>query len=259
MKKCLMAEMTWSEIGEYVKTSDIVLLPFGSTEQHGPHLPLGVDTYIPLWLCEEISSRTGTLIAPPLWFSCCEWHMSRPGTVSLRTRTLIDMTFDICDSLYQHGFRNFICVNGHTSGSNPQLLCAADEIQKAHPDIKFWIADPVLMAKDAVMKTCECEVLYHADEVEASQMLVARPDLVHLERCKANIPHIDSSVIHFDYRANSEEMLFRLTPERWKEVSGDGNIGDPTIATKEKGQVMMDAYVTNLCIFIEEIKRGVLV
>lgn len=259
MKEILLGEMTWKEVKEYLKECDIILLPFGSTEQHGHHLPLGVDTYIPLWICKEVSKKTGTVVAPPLWFSSCEWHMNKEGTISLRTRTLLDITFDICDSLYHHGFRNFVCVNGHTSGSNPQLLCAADEIQKAHVDAKFWIADPVMTARKTVLNECKCKILGHAEEVEASQMLVARPELVHLEKSKANLPEINSKFIHLNYRENDGEILFRMSPNRWDRVAHDGHIGDPTIATRQKGEIIMNACVDNICTFIKQIKYGDLV
>lgn len=256
MKNKHLAEMSFNEVQDYVKSSNIIIIPFGSVEQHGYHLPLGVDTYIPLWLAEEISKKTGVVIAPPLWFAPCEWHMGFHGTISLQPRTMMSVTFDICDSLYRHGFRNFIGINGHTSGNNPSLLCAADEIQIAHKDAKLWIVDTVLMAKDVTIEVCEADILYHADEVEASQMLVARKDLVHIEKGRNITPKIDSDVVRLDYRASKNEILFRLTADRWKKLTEDGNIGDPTIATEGKGYKMMNALVNNVCVFIEEIKNG---
>jgi len=255
MEKLWMQEMSWPEIKAKLQETDIVLIPAGSTEQHGPHLPLGVDTFIPIYIAEEVAKRTGVPIAPPIWFAPCEWHMGFPGTISIRPTTLISLLFDICRSLRRHGFRNFIIINGHTSGNNPALISAADEIQTEMPDVRVWVVDVVLMAKKAVLDVCEAEILYHADEVEASQMLVAREDLVQLEKAKKIIPKTKSRFIKLDYRPSDAELLFRPTAEDWRNLTSEGNIGDPTIASEEKGKVMMEALIENVVEFINDLKK----
>jgi len=203
MNRIWLHEMSWPEVEQVLNRTDVILLPVGATEQHGRHLPLGVDTYIPMHAAERIARGANVPIAPPVWFAPCEWHMGFPGTISLKPTTMI------CHSLRRHGFKNFIILNGHTSGANPSLLSAADEIQLEMPDVRLWIVDVVLMAWKACLKVCEADILYHADEIEASQMLVARKDLVHLEKTRPIIPQPKSRFIKVDYRGGDDQVLNR--------------------------------------------------
>lgn len=255
MNRVWMQEMTWPEIQEKLRQTDIVLVPVGATEQHGPHLPLGVDTFIPIYAAEQIAQRSGVPIAPPMWFAPCEHHMGFPGTISVRPTTLIALLRDVCHSLRRHGFKNFILLNGHTSGNNPALLSAADEIQLELPDVRLWVADVVLMAWETTLKVCKAEILYHGDEVEASQMLVARKDLVWLDRAKKILPQPRSRFIKTDYRAGEDQVLCRLTGSDWRALTPEGQIGDPTIASEEKGKAMMEALVNNVVALIRDLKK----
>jgi len=93
-----LRNLTWEDIKEQIKVAKgTVILPVGSTEQHGPHLPVGTDT----------------MVAPPLWFGWSPHHMVLPGTITIRPEILIEITSDIIGSLNQHGFDKFIFVNGH--------------------------------------------------------------------------------------------------------------------------------------------------
>jgi len=256
MSRIWLQEMSWPEVEEVLKRTDIILLPVGATEQHGHHLPLGVDTYVPMHAAERIARAADVPIAPPVWFAPCEWHMGLPGTISLKPTTMIALMRDICHSLRRHGFKNFIALNGHTSGANPSLLSAADEIQVEMPDVRLYVADVVLMAWEACQKVCEADILFHADEIEASQMLVARKDLVHLEKTRPIIPQGKSRFIKTDYSDNGDQLLCRLTASDWLERTPEGQIGDPTIATEEKGKAMMDALVENVVEFIKDLRKG---
>ncbi len=253
MSRVLLQEMTWPEVQKKIDSNILeVLLPIGSTEQHGPHMPLGVDTYIPMWAAEQVAHQTGTPVAPPLWYAPCEHHMGFPGTISLRSSTMMNILFDMCSSLRRHGFREFIILNGHTSGANPVLLTAIDEIQRELKDVRVWIVDVVLMARDAVFGAAETDILYHADEVEAAQMLVARPDLVWLDKAEKIEPVPQSPFMPLGYRGERDQILWRHTPEEWKTLTHLGNIGDPTAATVEKGQKMMNGLVENVVSFVKE-------
>jgi creatinine amidohydrolase len=250
-----MQEMTWVEIAEKIRQTDVVLIPMGSTEQHGRHLPLGVDTFIPMYAAEEVAKRTGVPIAPPVWFAPCENHMGFPGTISVHPATIIALTGDICRSLGRHGFKNFVLLNGHTSGLNPALLCAADEIQATMPDVRVWVVDIFLMVKDAILETCESEVLYHAEELETSEMLIVRKDLVDMGKTAKVLPREKSQFMSIGERQVRDQVLFRRTATDWRRLSVDGQIGDPTVATEAKGRAVMDALVDRVVAFIGDLKR----
>jgi creatinine amidohydrolase len=252
-----LQDMSWPEVQAKVQQTNIVLVPVGSTEQHGPHLPLGVDTFIPIHAAELISKRTGVPIAPPVWWAPCEWHMGFSGTISVRPTTLIALFTDICKSLYRHGFRHFLFVNGHTSGYNPAILSAADEIQAQLPELHIWVLDVFEMAQEAALSICKAELLYHGDELEGSQMLAARPDLVDMSKAKKVTPPAPlTKFMAYNYRATGDRVLTRFSADVWKKISSDGHVGDPTLATKEKGDKIVGALVENAATLIADLKKA---
>lgn len=257
MERLLMQEMTWAEVEARFEESGTVIIPMGSTEQHGHHLPLGVDTFIPIYAAEKISQKTGVPVVPPIWFSTCEHHMCFPGTITIRPTTLMLLVKDVCTSLYKHGVRDIIILNGHTSGANSALLCAAEEMQTDIEDLRLWIVDVVKMAWEAINKVCEAEILFHADEVEASQMLVIREDLVWLEKAKKIIPEPKSKFVKVDYRESGDQVLCHFPSKVWRQqITPQGQVGDPNISSKEKGEAILNALIKNVVDLINEISRG---
>ncbi|MBT5973710.1 MAG: creatininase family protein, partial [Desulfobacula sp.] len=134
--------MTWEEIkikkDESFKT---IILPFGSTEQHGPHLPLGTDTMVAMTLAEDAAIKANVPVAPPLWFGWSPHHMILPGTITIRPEILAEMAFDIISSLHQHGFDKFVLINGHRI-VNIAWMQIAGERAKRELGIKLVIFDP---------------------------------------------------------------------------------------------------------------------
>jgi creatinine amidohydrolase len=247
--------MTWVEVAEALKRTDIVLIPIGSTEQHGLHLPLGVDTFIPIALAEEIAKRVDVVIAPPLWYGDCPHHMGFPGTISIRPEILVEFIYDVCKSLIKHGFRKILLLNGHTIANNPALLIAIERIQE-ETDAKVYLIDLLDMAITTISKIRESEIggIYHACELETSQMLTIRPDLVYMENAKKVIPKTFSKFIVMDGATAGDRVLSKVTMKEWKKLTDVGSIGDPTIATAEKGKIIMKALVENIVAFINELK-----
>lgn len=259
MQRVWMQEMSSPSVKEVLQKTDFVLIPAGSTEQHGPYLPLGVDTFIPMYAAEQIARRTGVPITPPIWFAPCEWHMGFPGTITIRPTTVVSLLVDIIRSLRRHGFKNFVVLNGHTAGTNPALLTAADEVQVELPDVRVWVADVSLMSKTAINETCEAPIVSHADELEASQMIIARGDLVNLDdlkRTQPMLPKERSEFLKVGYRFKGDDMiLFRRTAEDWRKLTPLGHLGDPTMASEEKGRIVMEALIENVVRFINDLRQ----
>src|SRR3954452_4094582 len=116
-----MHELTWQEIDSYLQHDDVAIVPIGSTEQHGPAGPLGLDTYVAIGLAEDAARRAGVLVAPPLWYGESTHHMGFSGTLTLQVETMIAVVKDICRSLARHGFRKIILINGHKGSNLPAL------------------------------------------------------------------------------------------------------------------------------------------
>src|SRR5579885_401461 len=141
-------ELTWEEVAAYLATDDIVLWPIGSTEQHGPGGPLGVDTYVAIMLAEDAARRANVLCVPPLWYGDSSHHLGFPGTLSLRTETLMLVVRDVAHSLAKHGFRKSLIINGHKGANLPGLLAATKNLREFElPEVFFAVIDPMKLAR----------------------------------------------------------------------------------------------------------------
>jgi len=109
-------DLNWMDVENYLKTDDRIMLVLGATEQHG-YLSLQTDARIPLALADAASKETGVLIAPELNFGVSPYFLGYPGTISLKSDTLLHVVRDVVESLYGHGFRKILVMNGH-SGNN---------------------------------------------------------------------------------------------------------------------------------------------
>ena len=249
-------DLSWPELREYAKNTDIALLPIGSTEQHGPHMPTGVDGYIPIGIAEKVSARTGLAILPTHWYAPCSWHDHFPGTIHVSPESMINLLVDICCSVERStGIKHIIGINGHTGGCDSTLLVAADTVIAKSQGARLWIASVVDIAIDEVLETCTSPVLGHADEVETAKMMAIRPDLVHVGKVKANNKQPKSKFMSINYRGGGPKMLFRLNKDDWKNVAPAGYIGDPAAATPEKGERMLEAAAGNIVKFTMELKK----
>ncbi len=253
-KPVLWAELSWPEMEKVLASTDTVLLPVGSTEQHGRHLPLGVDIFIPVDIARRVSAETGVPVLPSVNFVPCAWHECFPGAISITPRVLISQLVDIARSLQNYGVRNIILVNGHTGGCDSTLVAAADEVLQ-ETACRFYIASVVDVAADEVLSICSSPVLGHADEVETAKMMAIRPDLVHIEGVKANDREPKSGYLSVNYRRKSR-IFFRTSKEDWKALAPEGYIGDPSAATPEKGEAMLSRIASEISGFIKDLENG---
>src|SRR5713101_6844397 len=129
MAEHLIERMTWPEVDARISAGvDAVLIPIGTTEQHGPHMPLDTDCVIARALCAraaEAGAAEGVelLVAPTLNVTLSWYHMQFPGSMRLSTTTFLQVFREVCDSLVHHGFENLVAVNGH--GGNIAALTVA--------------------------------------------------------------------------------------------------------------------------------------
>ena len=108
-----LSHMNYLEVEAYLKNSDTIIIPVGSLENHGLHMPLGTDTLIPDEIARLINERSDILIAPTINYGATDDIDGFPGTVSIGTEGLIALLRAVCDSLYNYGFRHFMILNGH--------------------------------------------------------------------------------------------------------------------------------------------------
>ena len=114
-----LSNLTWPKAEEYFKEHDTVLIGLGSIECHGRHMPLGTDTLIPDFLLDKIEQKSDVLICPTIPYGATESLCDYPGTINLGTELLYQVLGRVCDSLFQHGARRFVILNGHGGNNLP--------------------------------------------------------------------------------------------------------------------------------------------
>jgi len=108
-----LAEMTNREVEEFLKEHDTVMIPTGSTEQHGPHSPVGTDVLIPTEIARRVAPRVGAVVAPPVSYGLSYPHRGFTSVFALGIDTFIDLIADLCECFARAGFRRIIFLNGH--------------------------------------------------------------------------------------------------------------------------------------------------
>lgn len=252
-----LAESTWQDVEAYLDAAatPTALVPIGSTEQHGPHLPLGVDSYEAEDVAEAVSARTGVPVAPTIPYGDADHHLAFPGTISLSTDTVVSVLTDVYESLIGHGFANVITVNGHRIANLPAIQTAAAEVSGAHEDVSFATIDLIRVAAEAhrELRDGDPDDGMHAGEFETSFMLARYPDLVDEDAFERETHQGFSRFQTNDLVATGDAVLSPSTPHSPED--GDlGHVGDPTLATDEKGEELRARMIDNAVTFIEELR-----
>ena len=177
-----LAKLTTAQAKTVLQNDPIVVIPVGSTEQHGPQCALGTDFMIPSYLADRIADLDNVLVVPAVPYGVCPYHMSFAGSIDLGYEGLYTVLRSIAFSLMQHGARRFLVLNGH-GGNNPSIDKMALEVYHAGgicASIDWWSLvgqlDPSLKGG-------------HGDFLETSAMMVVDPESVHLELCQPMNAH----------------------------------------------------------------------
>lgn len=248
--------LTHPEVAGLDRGETVVVVPTGSIEQHGPHLPLDTDTFLVTQVAAAAARRAQdsgpVLVTPTACLGSSEHHMAFPGTLTLSPATFTQAVKELCRSLLRHGFRRLLVVNGH--GGNSALLAGLvqelgfeEEVHLAF--LNYWEA-----AREAVEEVRESPPggMGHACEFETSLVLHLRPDSVRTDLIKREIA---------EPRYASERLdLFLGGPliAHWKthELSTSGVMGAPDLASAEKGRRLFEACVAGVAQAIEELRRA---
>ena len=235
-----LPEMTGPEVEEALKKTDVLLLPFGATEAHGAHLPLGTDSFEARENCRRAAilledRDCPVIMGPVIPFGISSFHMGFVGTITLSSTTFIAMTKEICMSLYASGFRKFAFVHGH-DGNLPGMMVAAQDVVDATPDAQVMVLNwltPLSKVYHNIQTSKKMEG--HGGEGETSRILVTHPELVHLDRSVQH--HVDPDImrkIQGPEHIKTGGAIFYAT-RSYKEHTPYGHIGDPALASEDKG------------------------
>jgi len=251
LQKIRLQNCTWKESEKRrEEVNNSIIIPVGSTEQHGYHLPVGTDSYVAESIAEEVAQKEDIMIAPLLYYGWSPHHMVLPGTVTIRPEILSELLYDIINSLSKHGYDKYILLNGHRIVNIPWMQIAAERA-KRELGVKVYIADPAYLSKELSWGK-----IGHADEIETSHMMYKYPELVQLDKA-VDFSHKGNSYKEVDpsYRGNvlcyvpSSEDEMRESVEK-----GGGTSGKPTLSSKEKGEDYFNLVVENLCNIVKMIK-----
>ena len=190
-------ELTWPEARDAAAKLNAVIIPVGAIEQHGPHLPLAVDTLIGEAAALGVSALTGVPTVPPISYGVSGSHGDFGGTIALRPETMMAVVEDIIDSLYERGIRQFILLNGHI-WNNGALDVSAEKLRVRHRDARVRALGYVTMypGPEVDGHVRYGRDLMHANYFETSVMLHLHSHLVRMDRATSH-RDVDS---FWDYR-----------------------------------------------------------
>ena len=223
--------LTWKEAREALKRGAVMILPIGSTEAHGPHLPLATDVII----SEEMSRRaaqklTGqgieAFVLPPLSYSVTDFSADFAGTISIKKETAVALMRDICVSLYGQGARLVVVANSHLEPEHVASINEAIEQVKAETNRTVAFPDKRRRRWAATLteefRRGDC----HAGAYETSLVMAARPELVHQE-LRENLERVPISI--------AEKI--REGARTFNEAGGtEAYFGNPREASSEEGE-----------------------
>lgn len=251
MKKLWLQDFRSKEVEESIeKGNDIILIPVGSLEQHGRHLPLGTDSFMAIRLAEDAAAKSNVMLSPPLWFGWSDHHMGYSGTITLKATTLIKVIEDISLSLIRHGFKKLLIINGHRMTNLSPLIIGAMNVREATGAF-LSVIDPVIIGATIGNKMRKSEIggLGHGGELETSHMMYLYPDLVEMNDAIKIIPKHKIDFMELDFYAGGDKVFWTFDMEKLSE--GTGGFGDPTCSSKEQGWEYHNKVVENICKLID--------
>ena len=246
-----LGKMTTAQAKEAFKNDPIIVIPVGSTEQHGTQSALGTDYMVPSYLADHIEDVDNVIVAPTVPYGVCPYHLSFEGSINIGYEGLYLVLHGIMDSLMQHGVRRFVVLNGH-GGNTPSIDRAALEVYHKGgvcASVDWWSL--VAQLDDRFQGG-------HGDVLETSAMMAIDPESVHLELGKPINAQNPTSEMKAAYiqAVNVKGGTVRLVRDT-KEIAPSGWFGpfDPKDSSAELGQAALDLAVDYIREFLEEVKK----
>lgn len=228
--------LTLEEVGEAANAGVIVVLPVGATEQHGPHLATGTDSFFAETLAAAAAAETGDLVLPTLAYGCSLGHTDRwPGTVSLDPETMARVVVEIGRWVYASGFRKLVIVNGHAT-NGPPCQSAILKLRHELPEIRMRFVSIFDITPEVDAEYTKDAPDWHANEAEASLML-----------------HLDPSQIRSDRIVDEEDRTVgRVFQYAVPVVSVSGAVGRPSGGTAASGERLFSIQTQALVDLLEQ-------
>jgi len=234
-------DLTWPEVQVAVAETPYVLLALGAVEEHGPHLPLGTDTFAAEAFSTRIAEAAGLIELPVLPYGQV-WSLEHfDGSLSISDETLVALITEIAGGLARVGVKGLVLYSAHL-GNTAAMKKATRALEQIGGLPAISMAYPGLTSVAAQVRESPQShpTIMHADELETSILLALRGDVVHMERAVAEYPKFPS--------------YFDSAPVRWDTVTTSGVFGDATVATAAKGELIVEHVVQTAAAIITEWK-----
>jgi creatinine amidohydrolase len=248
-----LGEMTNREVEEFLKTQHTVIIPTGSTEQHGPHAPLLTDVLIPQEVARRAAPQIGAVVAPPINYALSYPHVGFTGLVHIRIPTFMALVEDLCVAFSNAGFKRIIFLNGHYDNTYAIAYACANAADKLSKDVKafplnYWDG----LTAEEVGEFSGLKNGMHANAAETSAILAINPALVDRERTNTEFPPfpeftVNSGPVHTAFFFTSPGSVYWATKS--------GTWGDATKATPEMGERYLQAGVRSTLAVLDNIER----
>src|SRR5215467_545970 len=261
-----LPHMTWPEVQDLLTRTDMVLIPVGSLEEHGPQTPIGTDYFSGVERAKLIAQKTDLLVAPIVLPGISPYHMEFPGTIALSHDTMQRVYFEAATSLIHHGFRRILFLNSHM-GHQYATAFIADRINQETPAIAIELGaavDPLMPREKSTTQFDR-----HAGVTETAGALYLFPNLVDMskggkgnltlpEHLQKALPEVDSgdrvAAQVFLAEALKPKATGKHTSTREMSATGVWSLRDTREATAESGRQATEAFVNAAVAFIERWK-----
>jgi len=238
-KSLVLEDMTWIEAGKALKDYDVALIALGArTKEHGPHLPLKNDYVLAEYLMKRVADEVAVVVLPTLQYGYYPAFLEYPGSVSIAAETFKRVVMDICESMRGHGMKKFYILNTGVSTIAP---LADAEKELAALGITLRALNILEVDRKLPAGLLKQEGGTHADESETSMMLYIAPETVDMSK----------AVKDFDPRPGRRGLT--RDPGGTGNYSSTGVYGDPTLATKEKGEIIVETTVREIVRQVREL------
>lgn len=237
----------YTEVEKYLKKNDTILIPLGSCEQQGPHLPMGAETVIVESVATAVGEKTGFAVAPPMPVNYAKLFLDYPGALSVELNTYNDYIADLAGGLAHQGFKHLFFVNIHF-GSLPAIESAARGLRAKYGNVFTAHCDCFQQMQEAPVPVDTDNFPYgHGSERTTSMAMHLCPDLVKMDKVKVWKPKPLPQGFHVagSARARLGKSSFGLYIDQ-ADYNPAGGTGDPRGATPEKGAAIFDHVVKSV-------------
>lgn len=229
-----MAELTLAQVEEHLERNNLILIPTGSTEQHGPHSPLSTDVIIPTEVCRRVAARLDALVAPALNYGISAGHRGFRALAYLTVPTFMSLVEDVTFSLAEAGWRRIVFVNGHYTNYFPVNMACMNVATRLPEGTRAWgVSYWESLPPEQLESYLSLSAGLHANIGETSAVMAVRPELVDLNAAVEEWPDFP------DFQAPAFPSIlayFETNPGSVWRASRTGVWGDPRASSAELGE-----------------------